>query len=152
MCSTDRSSGELFLSTRILKIRISWKDGNFPTNFSKRILLLGTAVSGVFDKCRKACRLQVPNITTSRTSILAAVYCKNNLPNRKVRYDVWKHRPYQDMAQGCLGRATGMLLPEQQTGPRKQLFIAESNFVTDCVLICIGVTKVLSTAAFRSTI
>ena len=30
-------------------------------------------MSGVFDKCRKACRIQVPNITTSRTSILAVL-------------------------------------------------------------------------------
>jgi hypothetical protein len=36
-------------------------------------LLHGAAVSGVFDKCRKACWIEVPNITTSRTSILTVL-------------------------------------------------------------------------------
>jgi len=46
-----------------------------------------------------------------------------------------------------------MLLPEQHTGPTKAaIFIAESNLVNNCVLICVDVTKVLSTGAFRRAV
>jgi hypothetical protein len=45
-----------------------------------------------------------------------------------------------------------MLLPEQQTGPGKQLFIAESNSVTDCVLICVNFMKVFTTATLYCAI
>jgi hypothetical protein len=50
------------------------KGWEFPDQFlKKRTQLHRAAVSGVYDKCRKACWIHVPNIMTSRTSILAAL-------------------------------------------------------------------------------
>ena len=61
------------MSTWILKIRISCNDGNFLTNFSRTTLLHGVAVCAVLNKCPQACRIQAPNVMTSRTCMLAVL-------------------------------------------------------------------------------
>lgn len=137
------------LSTWILKTKISWKDVNFLTNFSRTH---SVTVSAILNKCRKACRNTDSKCHDQPQLHSRSIpYCRNNLRNTEIQYNIWKNRPCHHVDQCFLGWETGMLLPEQQTGPGKQLFIAESNSVTDCVLICVNFMKVLHyTVPFNS--